>query len=196
MGASENAIEGVSAARKVHGILCAAAVFRPMLHRPWLFLLALLPIAGCTTLGDTFDVTPFLREQITGDTSRACLAREYQMQTRYVLRADRNWGEASRFSAKGWAALRGEDVRHWAAVEFRMERTRVGGEQVTLDSVLSSNPNRDRDACSCAKAEAAYDGWLAAAARGVGDLAMLEKNFGEAVAACRSRKPDDGVEAR
>jgi len=162
-----------------------------MLHHRWT-LLFVLPIAACATLGDTFDVTPFLREQITGDTRRACLAREYQMQTRYVVRDDRNWAEASRFSAKGWAALRGEDVQHWQAAQFGLAQGRVGSEQLPLDAALS-DPNRDE--CSCAKAEAAYDGWLAAAARGAGSQAQVEKNFSEALIACRRRKGEVGVEA-
>lgn len=163
-----------------------------MLHRRWLLLLV-LPIAACASLGDTFDVTPFLREQITGDTWRACSAREYQMQTRYVLRTDRNWAEASRFSSKGWAALKGDSPQHWQASEFGMETTRLRDAQLELDSRLGKWAHPDE--CACAKAEAAYDGWLAAAARQAANQEQVEKNFHDALAACGPRKMESGVEA-
>jgi hypothetical protein len=63
-------------------------------------------ISACAT----FEVGPFLKEQITGDTWRACLAREYQLQAKIHVRTDRNWGEASRLAEKGQAALDGTEV--------------------------------------------------------------------------------------
>ena len=185
MGASENAIEGVSAAHKVHGTLCAAAVFRPMFQLRWLALL-LCPIAACASFDDSFHVTPFLREQITGDSWRACLAREYQVQTRIVLREGRNWAEASRFSAKGWAALRSEPVAPWGVTEFELtegRRTALSGARSELDAALA---NRDRSPCWCGKSQAAFDGWLAASARLGADVDALQKNFADAAASCRN----------
>ena len=177
MGASEQATEGVSAARKVHGILCAAAVF----------VLAL--VAGCTSLGDTFNVTPFLREQITGDTWRACLAREYQVQTRAVLREGRDWGEASRFSDKGWAALHGETVVAWHAADLDLEgerKVQLEAARGDLDAALA---RREAAPCSCAKAQASYDGWLAATARVGGNQQMTQANFANALMVCRNAQP-------
>jgi hypothetical protein len=63
-------------------------------------------VSACGTL----DVGPFLKEQITGDTWRACLAREYQRQAKIQVRTSRNWGEATRLSQSGQAALDGADV--------------------------------------------------------------------------------------
>lgn len=63
-------------------------------------------ISACGTL----DVGPFLKEQITGDTWRACLAREYQRQAKIQVRTDRNWGEATRLAERGQAALDGGDI--------------------------------------------------------------------------------------
>lgn len=184
MGASETAIEGVSAARKVHGILCAAAVFG-----------AALLVAACTSTGDTFAITPFLREQITGDTWRACLAREYQVQTRLVLREGRDWADASRLSDKGWAALRGASVTPWAVAEFELEGERLGrltAARSELDSVLSK---RDASACGCGKVQAAFDGWLAASARIGGNVEATQTNFASALEMCRNAQPRR-VEAR
>jgi hypothetical protein len=173
MGASEIAIEGVSAARKVLGTLCAAAVFAVL-------------VAGCATIGDTFNVTPFLREQITGDTWRACLAREYQVQTRLVLSEGRHWGVASRFSDKGWSALRGEAVAPWAVGSFDLgaeRQAQLEKGRAELDAALA---NRGARPCPCAKAQGAYDGWLAAAARTDGSEAAIRAYFASALALCGS----------
>lgn len=64
-------------------------------------------LAACTTLSDTFEAGPFLKEQITGDSWRACAAREYQAYARARVRADRDWTEATDWAAKGRAALDG-----------------------------------------------------------------------------------------
>jgi hypothetical protein len=86
-------------------------------------------LAACSTLGDSFEVGPFLKEQITGDSWRACLAREYQAEARARVRADRDWTEATIWAAKGRAALAGE----------REPQT------------------PSRNSCDCAKAEARAD---------------------------------------
>ena len=69
-----------------------------------------LAVFGGISACATFEVGPFLKEQITGDTWRACLAREYQLQAKINVRADRNWGEATRLAEKGQAALDGVQV--------------------------------------------------------------------------------------
>ena len=79
---------------------------------------------GCASVGDTFHVTAFLHEQITGDTWRACLAREYQTQTRLILRQGRDWEAASRLSKKGWAALNDGDVAPSSPADFDLEAGR------------------------------------------------------------------------
>ena len=151
---------------------------------PFLLIVTLL-VAACAQVGDTFDVTPFLREQITGDTRRACLAREYQVQTRFVLRDGRDWLEASRFSAKGWAALRGESVHHWSPADVGVGTTEHDPAQRELEGALAGPAG---DSCACAKAEAAFDGVLAAAARVAGNQEQVNKNFSDALAACRQKK--------
>ena len=74
------------------------------------FLALVVSLAACADLADTFETTPFLREQITGDTWRACLAREYQAQARAEVRAGRHWDAATALSAKGRAALDGPNT--------------------------------------------------------------------------------------
>jgi hypothetical protein len=69
-----------------------------------------LAVFGGISACATFEVGPFLKEQITGDTWRACLAREYQLQAKIHVRTDRNWGEATRLADKGQAALDGVQV--------------------------------------------------------------------------------------
>lgn len=65
---------------------------------------------GALAACQTFETGPFLKEQITGDTWRACLAREYQLQAKIAVRTGRNWDKATRLSAVGKAALDGEDI--------------------------------------------------------------------------------------
>jgi hypothetical protein len=67
-------------------------------------------VFGALAACQTFEVGPFLKEQITGDTWRACLAREYQLQAKIAFRSGRNWDKASSLAAKGQAALDGEDI--------------------------------------------------------------------------------------
>mgnify|MGYP006915170333 CR=1 FL=1 len=92
-------------------------------------------IAACGTL----DVGPFLKEQITGDTWRACLAREYQLQAKIHIRTDRNWGEATSLANKGRAALAGAEV------------PLVEGASPRLASAVT------RRTCDCATAQARFD---------------------------------------
>lgn len=94
-------------------------------------------LAACTTLGDSFEVGPFLKEQITGDSWRACLAREYQAEARARVRADRDWTKATLWATKGRAALAGD----------------------LEPAAPSANP------CECAKAEARADVLAAGAGR-------------------------------
>jgi hypothetical protein len=68
------------------------------------FLALSLALCGCA-LSESFEVGPFLKEHITGDTWRACAAREYQFYARARVRADRDWTEAGVWAAKGHAAL-------------------------------------------------------------------------------------------
>lgn len=118
------------------------------------FLVLGLALAACANLEGSFDVTPFLHEQITGDTWRACLAREYQLQARLEVRAGRHWNEAIRLADKGRAALAGPEpaARH-------------------------QNP------CECAKAQARHDAWVMQDERGA-DTTAIRKSLDEASIAC------------
>jgi hypothetical protein len=150
-------------------------------------LIALLAVlcAGCVSLDDTFEVTPFLHEQITGDSWRACLARGYQFQTRLILRQGRDWTAASRFSAKGWTVLNEGDAAPWSPAEFapdvqsRGELDQARSELAALLTGKASAP------CPCAQAQAAYDGWLAASARPGANVAAARSSFTGALATCR-----------
>lgn len=103
----------------------------------------------------TFDVSPFLREQITGDTWRACLAREYQSQARQQVRTGRNWAEATHLAAKGRLSLDGGEPRPDPVPDELTNRNRV------LTAAVSS---RGRT-CDCATAAARLDGWAVALAQ-------------------------------
>ena len=149
-------------------------------------LIALLAVlgAGCVSLDDTFEVTPFLHEQITGDSWRACLARDYQFQTRLILRQGRDWAAASRFSAKGWMVLNEGDAAPWSPAEFDSD-----GQRVELDQARSALAallaGKAAAPCPCAQAQAAYDGWLAASVRPGANVSAAHSGFTEALATCR-----------
>jgi hypothetical protein len=94
-GGTGKRIEGVK--RGVHGLISQA-------RRCCFLALTAAALAACAT----FETGPFLKEQITGDSWRACLAREYQAEARARVRADRDWTDATAWAAKGRAALAGE----------------------------------------------------------------------------------------
>ena len=81
------------------------------------FLALGLSLAACADLDGSFEVTPFLREAITGDTWRACLAREYQAQARLEVRAGHHWAEATSLANKGRAALASPEPASHASCE-------------------------------------------------------------------------------
>ncbi len=138
------------------------------------FLGLVLALSACAGLPETFEITPFLREQITGDTWRACLAREYQSQARSEVRPGRHWAEATRLATKGRAALDGQVVAPEIAPEgLSLARAR-------LEHALA---NRDPDSCDCAKMQARFDGWVVKQARGA-DTAAVRASFEEAAGAC------------
>jgi hypothetical protein len=150
-------------------------------------LIALLAVlgAGCVSLDDTFEITPFLHEQITGDSWRACLARGYQFQTRLIVRQGRDWGASSRFSAKGWTVLNEGDAAAWSPAEFDLD-VQTEGELDQARSELAALLTRKAAApCPCAQAQAAYDGWLAASVRPGANVGAAHSGFTEALATCR-----------
>jgi hypothetical protein len=149
---------------------------RDLVRRCCFLALLSLP-AACADLGDSFEVSPFLREQITGDSWRACLAREYQFQARAQVRSGRNWDEATRLAAKGRAALDGADVPPMdaAKAEFTTARAR-------LDTALTS---KARNPCECATAQARFDGWVETDRRD-GNTAAFPQAFDAAVKACEA----------
>ena len=135
------------------------------------FLSLGLALAACSNLPGSFEVTPFLHEQITGDTWRACLAREYQLQARLEVRSGRHWNTAIRLSDKGRAAL---------------DRQPIEPEPSTARPLLNAAlTNRDRNPCECAKAQARFDAWAIQEGRGV-DTSAAHKAFDEALPACTS----------
>ena len=137
-GGSEKLIEGVK-----RGAQCLGGLVRRCC-----FGVLALSLPACATL----DVTPFLREQITGDTWRACLAREYQAQARQQVRNGRNWSLATSLSAKGRAALQGVDPAPEPLPEALQPRA------MALQAALLS---RGRT-CACATSAAHLDGWAMA----------------------------------
>ena len=123
----------------------------------------------------TFDVSPFLREQITGDSWRACLAREYQSQARQQVRTGRNWAEATHLAAKGRLSLDGAEPQADPVPEALESRKQA------LAKVMSA---RGRT-CECATASARLDGWTVALAQDPGrDQADFAAAFDAALSTC------------
>jgi hypothetical protein len=118
------------------------------------FLGFALALAACTNLKGSFEVTPFLNEQITGDTWRACLAREYQAQARAQIRASRNWSDAIRLADKGRAALASpeplgrENPCQCAKAEARSEALAVSVERGADTTAIRKGLDEARAACA------------------------------------------------
>jgi hypothetical protein len=102
-------------------------------------------LAAC----QTFEVGPFLKEHITGDTWRACLAREYQYQAKLAVRANRDWDKATALAAKGKAALDGVEV----APMFGRRTCPCAAAQARVDAAASTF-DEARAACETSKAPA------------------------------------------
>ena len=133
-------------------------------------LLALLP-GSCAT----FDVTPFLREQITGDTWRACLAREYQAQSRHQVRSGRNWSEATHLAAKGRLSLTGG----------KPQPDTVPPKLAPQAEALSKAISARGFTCPCATATARLDAWVIAFEQDQGrDQAVFAAAFDNALSIC------------
>ena len=140
---------------------------------------------GCASVGDTFHVTAFLHEQITGDTWRACLAREYQSQTRLILRESRDWAAASQMSAKGWAALNEGNVAPSSPADFALEASRRAPFDAASGELGAGLVDKSAAPCLCARAQAAFDGWLAASVRPAANANAAQADYVNALAACR-----------
>lgn len=134
-------------------------------------------LSACETFPQTFDVQPFLREQITGDTARACLAREYQAQAIYQVRHGRHWAQASLLAAKGRRALTGAEI----VPENVPEDLAAEGDRLSRALQFTN-----RNACSCATAQARLDGWILA--KGNDPQADFEGPFADAIAACATTR--------
>lgn len=171
---SERAIGGTG--KRIEGVKRGVQGPRDLVRRCCFLALVCLP-AACADLGDSFDVSPFLREQITGDTWRACLAREYQFQARTQVRAGRQWSEATLLAGKGRAALDGAEV----APETPSATDLITARQ-RLDTALAS---KARNPCECATAQARFDGWVVTASRD-GDVTAFPASFEKAVKACEA----------
>ncbi len=150
-------------------------------------LIAVLTAAcmGCASVGDTFHVTAFLHEQITGDTWRACLAREYQTQTRLILRESRDWAAASQLSGKGWAALNDGSVAPSSPADFDLEPSWRAPFDAANAELGAGLVNKSAAPCLCARAQAAFDGWLAASVRPAANANAAQGDYVNALAACR-----------
>ena len=174
---SERAIGGTG--KRIEGVKRGVQGPRDLVRRCCFLALLSLPTA-CADLGDTFEVSPFLREQITGDSWRACLAREYQIQARAQLRPGRNWSEATTLAAKGRAALDGAEVAPTGTpkAEFAAARAR-------LDAALAGA--KSRNPCECATAQARFDGWVETAARD-GNTAAFPAAFDTSIKACEASR--------
>jgi len=164
-GGTGKRIEGVK--RGVHGP-------RDLARRCCFWALAAV-LAGCADLSDTFEVEPFLREQITGDTWRACLAREYQRQARVQLRFGEDWGSTTFLASKGRSALAGEEVFPEPAAT-----TELAGARQSLQTALN---RRGANPCDCATVQGKYDGWSVTSARKL-DTGPIRTAFDGALKAC------------
>lgn len=164
----EHAIGGNG--RLIEGVKRGARRLRALVRR-CCFWATFAALAACAT----FDVTPFLREQITGDSWRACLAREYQAQSRFQVRHGRHWDEATHLAAKGRAALDGEDPTTDPIPEALAPQA----------SALSAAIARSGRQCGCATTQARLDGWSVALAQDPArDQAAFAKAFAAALPTC------------
>ena len=155
----------------IEGVKRGARGLGGLVRRCCLGVAPALYLAACATL----DVSPFLREQITGDTWRACLAREYQSQARQQVRSGRNWSQASHLAAKGRLSLEGGEPRPDPLPEALAQRSRA------LAATISS---RGRT-CDCATATARLDGWTVALAQDPArDQAVFAASFDAALSKC------------
>ena len=135
------------------------------------FWLPVLLLASCAT----FEVTPFLREQITGDTWRACLARQYQAEARYQLRNGRHWTQASLLAAKGRQALDGVDPQPELPQPTLEERWQ------DLKGAIA----RHGRGCECGGAQAILDAWTVALDQdATRDQSPFARGFDKAVRDC------------
>lgn len=155
----------------IEGVKRGARGLGGLVRRCCLGFAPALFLAACAT----FDVSPFLREQITGDTWRACLAREYQSQARQQVRNGRNWAQATRLAARGRLSLEGGEPGADPLPEVLASRAR------TLAAAVSS---RGRT-CDCATATARLDGWTVALAQDTArDQAVFAASFDAALSKC------------
>lgn len=156
----------------IEGVKRGARRLRALVRRCcfWTLLLAL---PSCST----FEVTPFLKEQITGDTWRACLAREYQAQARFQVRYGRNWDEAVQLSEKGRAALAGTETAPRPMPPVLQQR------QQGIEEAIRQKGR----SCACAKSQAALDGWSLALDQGR-DQDTFQTQFDTAFAECSAPK--------
>lgn len=156
--------------------------------RHLILLLVALFGASCASFEDTFHVSSFLHEQVTGDTWRACLGREYQVQTRSILRQGRDWAAASQLSSKGWTALRDGDVAPWQAGDLGVAASRRSEFDTARRELSTALANGRAAPCPCARAQAAYDGWIAASVRPGSNEAAAQTDFSDAIATCRQEE--------
>ena len=158
----------------IEGVKRGARRLRALVRR-CCFWAPLLALSACSTL----EVSPFLKEQITGDSWKACLAREYQAQARFHVRYGRNWDEGMRLSDKGRMALAGSEITPWA------EPASLSSRRTQLDQAITSSGRT----CGCAKAQAALDGWIIALEQDPGrDQTTFAERFDTAKAECEARK--------
>jgi hypothetical protein len=143
------------------------------------FWASLAALSACAPLTDTLEVTPFLREQVTGDTWRACAAREYQAQARAQARSGRNWKQASLLAAKGRSALNGERP------ELESVPNALRQQRARLDNLQTSQ----KATCACATAQARLDGWSVALEQDPGrDQTTYLTAFNAAASACDQQR--------
>ena len=136
-------------------------------------------LGACAPLTDTLEVTPFLREQVTGDTWRACAAREYQSQARMQARAGRHWTQAARLAAKGRSALNGD----------RPEPENVPDTLRQQRDWLDKLQTNQKSTCACATAQARLDGWSVALEQDPGrDQTTYLTAFNAAASACDQQR--------
>ena len=158
----------------IEGVKRGARRLRALVRR-CCFWAPLLALSACSTL----EVSPFLKEQITGDSWKSCLAREYQAQARFQVRYGRNWDEGMRLSDKGRMALAGSEITLWA------EPATLSSRRKLLDQAITSSGRT----CGCAKAQAALDGWIMALEQDPDrDQTTFAERFDAAKAECEARK--------
>lgn len=125
-------------------------------------LIAVTAFLGLAACG-TWTAESYLSKDISGNDFNACLAREYQDRATSEAYVDCNWVDTAKLVAKSRAARAGETVMPFDPATKGVLPSDLGELQEARARLLAALDNDGRTgdrACTCAKAQRYYDGWV------------------------------------